>query len=105
LPSAISLTGLGSLIIWRISSACAALSFTAFLVALYRRRRTAVPGPSPFRTRLNFVVSGIATLALWLSAVGVPYPPGPAPYALALTWFLVLGGLVFVQNLEVFIQH
>ncbi len=45
----------------------------------------------------------MAVVALWVNTVGVRFQPTAAPYALALTWFLVVGGWVFTQNLDLFL--
>ena len=103
LPAALSFTGLPDAMIWRLSSAGAAILFTVYFVFLYRRRRRVTGGSFPRSTGIDFVVSAIATLALWANAIGIGFRPNAAPYALAMTWFLVLGGWVFAQNLVFFI--
>ncbi len=105
LPGALSYTGLTEPVIWRLSSALAALTFSAYLVSLFRRRRRITPGPFPLITIVNYAVSIVAALALWGNAVGIPIQPSASPYILALTWFLVLGGWVFLQNLDLFFGH
>ena len=104
LPSALSLTPLASSEIWRLSSAAAGLGFAIYLVSLFRRRRRVLAEPLPRPTAINFAVSTLATVALCLNAVGLPYPPNAATYALTLTWFFVMGVWVFLRNLEGFIQ-
>ena len=103
LPAALSFTGLGDLAIWRLSSATAALSLTVYFIFLFRRTRRITAGRVPFGSRILYLISALATLALWLNAVGILFPSSTSVYALALTWFLVLGGWVFLQNLELFL--
>jgi hypothetical protein len=102
LPAALSTTGLADSTIWRLSSAPAALTFSAYMIFLFRRLRRVAPGRVSLRRSVNFVISIMAALALWVNTVGFRFQPNAAPYALALTWFLVLGGWVFLQNLELF---
>ena len=105
LPSALSFTGLDDLTIWRFSSAAAALIFSVYFIFLFRRRSRVTSGPIPFRSKIHYVISAIATLALWLNTIGFLFQPSAAAYVLSLTWFLVLGGWVFLQNLELFFGH
>ncbi len=100
LPAALSFTGLENSTTWRLSSAAAALVFSIYLPFLFRRRRRVTTGPIPVLTRVFFGFSLLATVALWVNAVG--FGPSAAVYALTLTWLLVLGGWVFVQNLDLF---
>ncbi|HET7224330.1 MAG TPA: hypothetical protein VFK69_01350 [Candidatus Eisenbacteria bacterium] len=99
---AVSFTGLANVPPWRVSSALAAAMFTLYAVFLFRRRRHVAPGPTPVQTRINYA---IFALVLWLNVIGVLRRSGPAPYALALTSLLVLGGWVFPQNLDLFFRQ
>ncbi len=103
LPAALAFTGLGEATIWRVSSAAAALLFTAYLVILYRRRRRVTNGQFPARTWVDFALYLLPILGLWVNALGIGFTPGAALYALALTWLLVLGGWVFLQNIQGFV--
>ena len=102
LPGALTFTGLADSTIWRISSGAAAFMFSMYFIFLFRRRRRVTPGSLQLQTRVAFAISIIATLALWVNTVGFGFQPNAAAYALALTWLLVVGGWVFVQNLELF---
>lgn len=103
LPAAFSFIGLTESMLWRLASAVAALLFTIYLFFLFRRRRRVSGGSVPATALFDFVISVIATLALWVNAIGIGFQPNGGPYALAVTWFLVLGGWVFAQNLRFFI--
>lgn len=103
LPGALSFTGLAETTIWRLSSAAAGLMFSVYLIFLFRRRRRVTRGPIRLPTLVAFAISILATVALWLNATSWAFPPGAAAYLLALTWLLVVGGWVFVQNLELFL--
>jgi hypothetical protein len=102
LPGALSFTGLADSTIWRLSSAAAAFLFSVYLIFLFRRRRRVTPGPIQLQTSVAFATSVMAVLALWGNTVGVGFLPSAAAYTLALTWLLVVGGWVFVQNLMLF---
>ena len=105
LPGALSFTGLADSTIWRLSSAAAAFMFSVFLTFLFRRRRRVTPGQIQLQTSVAFAASIMAALALWVNTVGVGFQPSAAAYALALTWLLVVGGWVFVQNLGLFFRE
>ena len=105
LPTALSYTGLASSTIWRLSSAAAASLFSTYLFLLFYRRRTLPPAPVTLQTKVNYAISIIATGALWVNTVGFHFHPSAAPYVLGLTWFLVLGGWVFLQNLDLFFRQ
>ena len=102
-PGELSFTGLTEITIWRLSSAAAGLMFSVYLIFLFRRRRRVTIGPTGLSTPIAFAISVLATVALWLNATAWAFPPGAAAYLLALTWLLVVGGWVFVQNLELFL--
>ena len=95
----------GTAPIWQISSAVAALVFSVYIVTLGRRRQRLNVGRPTAITYVNFLISISATVALWLNAAGFWFEPGVGPYALALTWYLVLGGWVFLLLLESFIRN
>jgi hypothetical protein len=105
MPGALSLTGLADTTIWRLSSAAAALMFSAYPVSLYRRRRHVMPGPMQPHARVAYACTIMAALALWVNTVGLGFRPNVAAYALPLTWLLVLGGWVFVRNLVLFFNE
>jgi len=105
LPAALSLTDLGDATVWRLSSVGAALLFTVYLAFLLRRRRRVTAGRLPVRTVVAFVTSVAAVVALWVNTVGAHLESSASTYALALTWLLVVGGWVFVDNLELFFGY
>jgi hypothetical protein len=103
-PPALSTTDLADSTVWRLSSAAAAITFSAYFVVLFRRRRHATAGPLPLRTVASFAASIAATLALWVNTLGLGYKPDAAVFVVALTALLLVGGVVFVQNLELFLK-
>ena len=104
LPAALSTTNLADSMIWRLSSALSALSFSTYLLFLFRRRRRVDPGPVPAQAIVNFLVSAVPALALWVNAVGIGFQPNAVLYVLPLNWFLVVGAWVFLQNLDFFLR-
>lgn len=102
LPAALSLTSLSHEAIWRLSSAGAATLFSAYFPFLLRRRRRVTPGRLPVRSVIAFATSIAAVVALWVNVPGANLAPSAAVYCLTLTWLLIVGGWVFVDNLELF---
>ena len=102
LPGVLSFTGLADAMIWRLCSALGAFTASALLIRTSRRRRRVASGPTPWYVAANFAVMTAATLPLWVNTVGFHFQPSAAPYVLVLTLYLLLGWLVFVQNLELF---
>jgi hypothetical protein len=106
-PVLLSFTGLGEDMIWRVSSASAALLFTAYLITLSRRRRElgdALPKIT-VSVVVNFIVSIAAIVTLWINAANWWFERDGAAYVIAVTWFLILGGWVFMQNLDRFLRN
>ena len=103
-PPALSTTDLADSTVWRLSSAAAAVTFSVYFVFLFRRRRRVTPGPLPVRTLISFVASVAATLALWVNVLGLGFQPDGGVFAVALTALLLVGGTVFVENLELFLK-
>jgi hypothetical protein len=104
-PPVLSFTPLSATANWRLSSLAAALLFSLYMFSLARRRRRLAFGRPPATLFINYVVSVAATLLLWLNVAGIWFEPGPAAYVVALTCYLVLGGAVFLQQLEFFIRN
>lgn len=103
-PGALSYTSLAIPPIWRLSSAAAAAGFSVYLVVIIRRRRRVSTAPIPLSVIINMTISSLATLLLVANAAGFPFEPNSGAYVVALTWFMVLNGLIFLQNLEVFVR-
>jgi len=103
-PPALSTTDLTDSAVWRLASAAAAITFSVYFVLLFRRRRRITVGSLPLRTVVSFTASITATLALWANAVAPGFQPSGAVFALALTGLLLVGGMVFVENLTLFVK-
>ena len=101
-PVLLSHTPISEAWLWRISSSTAALLFSVYLVTLGKRRRKLTMAPRvTVQIVVNFLVSIGAVVALWVNGI---YYLKAAPYLFALTWFLILGGWVFTQNLDRFLR-
>jgi hypothetical protein len=102
-PMLLSLLGVAEATLWRIASVAAASLLTLLMIVQFRRRRR-IEGRFPPWVVAVYVTSVAAVLALWLNAAGVPYGPGAAPYAISLTWSLLVSGYIFLQSLDVFLR-
>jgi hypothetical protein len=105
LPPMLNAVGLDTSIIWRLSSAIAALMMVVYLAFyLRRRRRTPGSGPIPVRIYVNSGISAVVLVGLILNVGGWLFRPSGAPYIITLTWSLVQSGLVFLQTLHLFLE-
>lgn len=103
-PALLTLLAVPAPLVWRASSAAAALIFTLLLVTQFRRRK-AVEGRFPPWVVIIFAISIVVVLGLWLNAAGFPYRPGVGPYAAALTWALGVCGFTFLRTIEIFLHR
>src|SRR6266581_2289653 len=83
LPSLLDLIGLAESSVWRLSSAAAGLTFALYIVTQFRRRRRVESGRPPLRVFINFTLSMIAVVGLWLNASGILFQPSLGPYVLS----------------------
>jgi hypothetical protein len=106
LPLLLGVWGIPTGLIWGYSSAVFALGHLAYIITLFRRRRRNAAGS--FSLGLNFlliVISIGVDLSLALNAIGWPFAANIGPYALALTWAVLVAGFFFVQTLEAFLEQ
>jgi len=103
LPILMRLFGLPADVIWRLSSGLFTVTALVLLWAAFTmRRRHGLPFPP--RVIVNFAL-GVATFVLaGLNTVGPSFDPYVGPYALAVTFLLVISALIFVENLTEFLQ-
>jgi hypothetical protein len=102
-PTLLTLLGLSETAMWRVASVVAASLLTLLMFVQFRRRRR-IEGRFPGWVVVVYFTSAAAVLALWLNVAGIPYGPGIAPYAVALTWSLFVSGYIFLRTLEVFLR-
>jgi hypothetical protein len=105
LPLLLGVWGIPAGLIWSYSSAAFALGHLAYIVTLFRRRRNAAGRFSLGRNFLLIVISIGVDLSLIMHAIGWPFAANIGPYALALTWALLVAGFFFVQTLEAFLAQ
>jgi len=102
-PPLLALCDVPAVTVWRISSAAIALVLIAYGVTYPRRRRAIVKDTLPARRWVAITFASAAVIAgLIGNAVGFPYPSGPAPVAIAATWTLACGAIVFLLALGAF---
>jgi hypothetical protein len=101
LPPLLALCGLAEITVWRVSSAIIATVLLCF-GAIYPMRRAALTaGPVPSARWMPIVtVSTLIVIALLSNAAGFPYRPTIGPVAVAATWTLGCGAMIFVLALN-----
>ena len=101
LPALLALCGLSETRVWRVSSAII-VTVLLFYGAIYPMRRAAITaGPLPRARWIPIVaVSMLVIIALISNAIGFPYRPTIGPIAVAATWTLGCGAVVFVLALN-----
>jgi len=105
LPALLDLLHISESVTWRLSSAAAAAVLSVLLLTQLRRRRVVEAGHFPPWVVIIYALSFAAVAGLWLNAVGMPFPPGVGPYAVALTWALCVFGFIFVRTIDIFLHR
>jgi hypothetical protein len=99
----LALCGLPTDMVWRLESAATAAVLIAYGATYPMRRRAIVPDALPSRRWIAIACVSLVVIAgLIGNVVGVPYPPNPAPIAIAASWTLACGAIVFVLALTSF---
>src|SRR5262249_31388608 len=99
----IALWGLSHETVWRISSAIIAVVMIGYGVTYPTRRRRIMAEQLPARRWVAIaIVSLLVIAALALTAAGWPYAPAAGPVALAASWTLACGAIVFILALNAF---
>ena len=101
-PTLLTFLGVPDPALWRVASVVAGSLLTLLMIVQFRRRRR-IEGRFPPWVVVVYLTSVTAVLALWLNAVGFPYGPGVAPYAVSLTWGLFVSCYIFLRTLDVFL--
>ena len=105
LPTLLNLLHLPDSATWPLSSAAAASILTILLVIQFRRRRIVEPGRFPLWVVIVYAVTTVAVAGLWLNVAGIPFSPSAGPYAVVLTWALLVFGFIFVRTIELFLHR
>ena len=105
LPPLLALCGVPAAAVWRISSAAIAAVLIAYGATYRMRRRAIVQDKLPSRRWIAIACLSVMVIAgLACNIIGIPYRPNPAPVAIAATWTLTCGAIVFVLALTSFWQ-
>jgi hypothetical protein len=105
LPPLLALCGLPAAAAWRVSSAVVALVLIAYGATYPMRRRRITQDALPSRRWIAIAGVSVAVIAaLACNVIGFPYRPNPGPIAVAATWTLACGAIVFLLALERFWQ-
>jgi len=101
LPPLLAVCGLDETMTWRAASAAIATTMAGYGVTYPMRRGAIMAGRVP-RTRWMPIVaiSAFVIMGLIGNAVGFPYRPSAGPIAVAATWTLGCGAIVFVLALN-----
>jgi hypothetical protein len=104
LPLLLAVWGVQVALIWRYSSLGFALGHLVYIFLLFQRRRRFAPGASLLgRNLLLILISVGVDLSLVMNFIGWPFASNIGPYALAVTWGLIVGAIFFVQTLSAFL--
>lgn len=98
-PSLLNLFAIPPAVMWRIVSVVAGILGPIYLELYFHWRRRITQGQL-YGRGIRIAVSVAVFVGLWVNATGIFFPPNGAFYALALTWFLIQAGIVFLQTLE-----
>jgi hypothetical protein len=103
LPPLLAWSGVPLPAVWRASSATIVLVMLLYGWAYPRRRRVKTPDRLPLRRWLTIAIgSVVVTLGLLANIAGFPYEPGVGPIAIAATWTLGCGAVIFVLAIDAF---
>ena len=103
LPPLLAVCGLSAATVWRVSSAIIAIVLLCYGATYPMRRGAMVAGPLPRGRWVPIVaVSMLIVVALISNAVGFPYGPALGPVAVAASWTLGCGAVIFVLALNAF---
>jgi len=99
----LALCGVPDRAAWRIASAAIAAVLIAYGATYRARRRKVLSDALPTRRWTAIAGLSLAVIAaLICNVLGVPYPPNPGPIAVAASWTLACGAIVFVLALASF---
>lgn len=101
LPPLLAVCGLSETTVWRVSSAIIVMVLVGYGATYPMRRAAVVAEPLPRARWLPIVaVSMLVVVALIGNVVGFPYRPTVGPIAVAASWTLGCGAMVFVLALN-----
>jgi hypothetical protein len=90
-------------VVWRTSSGVIAVAIILYGGTYPKQRQLKTSDPLPVRRWLAIVIGSAAViLGLLGNVAGMPFAPGVGPIAIAATWTLGCGALVFILALDEF---
>ena len=99
----LALCGLPAELVWRLTSGAIAAVLIVYGATYRMRRRAIMPDALPSRRWIAIACVSLAVIAALVGNVfGVPYRPNPAPVAVAASWTLACGAIIFVLALTHF---
>jgi hypothetical protein len=105
LPLLLAVFQLAEAQVWEAASTAYLLCHIGYVFVLIRRWGRHASKPFSLRRNLAAVIiSVVVDLGLALNALGWSFGHTVGPYALAISWGLVVGGLFFVQTLSAFLE-
>jgi hypothetical protein len=106
LPPLLALCGVPQNVVWRTSSGIIVAVIVLYGWTYPRRRRVKTLAGLPPRRWLPITLgSGVVIVGLLANVLGVPYEPGVGPVAVAATWTLGCGAIIFVLALDEFREY
>jgi hypothetical protein len=106
LPHLLALCGVPQDAVWRTSSGIIVAVIVLYGWTYPRRRRLKTLARLPPRRWLPITLgSAVVIVGLLANVLGVPYEPGVGPVAVAATWTLGCGAIIFVLALDEFWEY
>ena len=106
LPPLLALCGVPQDAVWRASSGIIIAAILLYGWAYPRRRRVKTLDRLPLQRWLPIAIgSAVVMIGLLANMLGVPYEPCVGPVAVAATWTLGCGAIIFVLAFDEFWEH
>ena len=104
LPPLLALFELPPSIIWRSSSAAAAILQGIFVLTWTARRRAVTDTPLPRSSVVNNVFQLLTALFLLVNALGIVFNPAAGPFAAGVTAFMLSAAVSYMIALKLLLQ-
>jgi hypothetical protein len=104
LPPLLVICGVSVAMSCRVSSIFTAIAMLWYGATYVKRRRAMMDEPLPLARWVPIVtISAMVIAALIANAAGIPFSPSTGPIALAASWTLGCGAMVFLLALKAFV--
>ena len=104
LPMLLATLGWSHTAVWRASQILSLIVSGWWILIYPKRHRASTSKPMPRFVHIEYVIGLLVGLYGWANAIGYPYEPYVGPYAVGVTWALVLAGLMFLLTMNVFLR-